>query len=95
MTNEQLAQKYAKRLKKCLAAIKVFIICAIAAIAALVVFILIAVLSGMQEGNPNGLLLGVIIPGTFAVACVIGAIATLVTAKITITEFKKLGADKS
>lgn len=94
MTNEQLAQKYSNRLNKCLAAIKVLMICAIVAIAALVIFAIIALGVKMQESNPDGVLLGVIIPGIIAVACVIGALSALVTAKIVMSKFKKLAADK-
>lgn len=95
MTNEQLAQKYVNRLNKCFAAIKILIICAIVAVAALVIFAVIAVAVSMPKSNPDGMLLGVIIPGAFAVVCIIGAFSALVTAKIVMSKFKKLGADKS
>lgn len=95
MTNEQLAQMYADRLKKCLAAIKIFVIGAMAAVAALIIFAMIALGVNMQESNPYGLLLGVIILGVLAVACVLGAMATLVAAKITVNKFKKLDTSKS
>lgn len=95
MNNEQLAQKYANRLNKCLLAIKIFIISAVVAVVTLLIFILAASGSSLKDSNPNGVLLGVIICGMFAAACVIGAIAVLCTAKITITKLKKLGADKT
>ena len=63
MTNEQLAQKYSNRLSKCLAAVKILMICAIVAVAALVIFALIALVTKMQDSNPDGVLLGAIIPG--------------------------------
>ena len=95
MTNEELAQRYADRLIKCLTAIKIFVIGAIAAVAALIIFAMIAIGVNMQESNPSGLLLGVIILGTLAVACVLGAMSTLVAAKITVTKLKKLDTAKS
>lgn len=95
MTNEQLAQKYASRAQKCLTVIKVLMICAVVAIAVLIIFAAIAVGVNMQESNPQGMLLGIVIPGMLAVACVIGALAALLTATITINKLKKLGADKS
>lgn len=95
MTNEQLAQNYANRAQKCLAAIKILIIGAIAAVAVLVVFASIALGVHMQESNPQGLLLGLIILGMLAAVCVIGALAALLTAIITIKKLKNLGADKS
>ena len=95
MTNEQLAQKYANRLNKCLAAIKILMICVMVAIAALVIFAFIALGLNMQKSNPEGLLLGVIIPGFTAAACIIGVLATIITAKIAMNGLKKLGTDKS
>lgn len=95
MTDEQLAQIYANRLNKCLAALKISVISAISAIAVLVVFALIAGGVHMQESNPQGLLLGLLILSMIAVACVIGALISLLTATITIKKLKKLGADKS
>lgn len=95
MNNEQLAKIYANRLNKCLLAIKIFMISAMTAIAALVAFALIAICVNMQESNPQGVLLGIVVLGLFAAACVIGALSTLLTAKITMTKLKKLGADKS
>ena len=95
MTNEQLAQKYANSLNRCLTALKISVIGAIAAIAVLVVFALIAGGAQMQESNPQGLLLGVVIPGIIAVACVVCALISLLTATITMKKLKRLGADKS
>ena len=93
MTKEQQAERYATRLGRCLTAVKILVIAAVAAIAALVVFVAVAVGVNMQDGNPEGVLLGAIIPGMFAAACVIGAISALVTAKISVVKLKKLGSE--
>ena len=94
MDKEQLAEKYAKRLNKCLWAVKIFIISSAVAIAALVIFAFVAGGTGLKDSNPDGVLLGVIIPGMCAAACVIGAIAVLITAKITMNKLKKLDTCK-
>lgn len=94
MTNEQLAKKYATTLNKCLTAIKILVICAIAAVGVLVVFAVIAAGANMQTNNPEGVLLGVVILGAFAAACVTGALAALLTAKTVMVKFKKLDKNK-
>ena len=95
MTNEQLAERYALRLKRCLTAVKIFLISSAAAIVALVIFAAVAVGINMQESNPQGLLLGVIITGMFAVVCIVGALTVILIAKITLTRLKKLGTEQS
>ena len=95
MTKEQLAERYAARIARCFTALKILIIGAVAAIAALVIFAAVAGGINMKESNPEGVLLGVIIPGLSAVACVTGALCTIVIAKITMTRLKKLGAEQS
>ena len=95
MDKEQLAERYASRLARCLAAVKILIISSVTAIAALIIFTAVAFGINMQDSNPEGLLLGVIIVGFVAVACVVGALSAIVTAKITLTRLKKLGAEQS
>lgn len=90
MDKEQLAKTYATRINKCLLAVKIFIISAVVAVAALLIFTLAASGSSLKDSNPEGVLLGVIICGMFAAACVIGALSAIVTAKITMTKLKKL-----
>lgn len=95
MTNEQLAQKYAKRVQRCIAAMKIFLICVLAMIAVLVIFVLIANGLNMKESNPLGFQWGMLIIAMPAVLCAMGAIITMIIANITMFRFKKLGADKS
>lgn len=95
MDKEQQAERYAVRLGRCLTAIKILIIAAVAAIAALIVFVVVALGVSMQNGNPEGVLLGAIIPGAIAVACVAGALASLIIARITMVKLKKLGSEQS
>lgn len=94
MKKEELAGRYVARLKKCLLLTKIFVICAVAAIAALLVFIAVAASTDMQTSNLSGLVVGVAVPGFVAVAGVIGALSCLVVAKIFLNKLKKLGADE-
>lgn len=94
MNKEQLAEKYATRINKCLLTVKILMISSVVAIAALTIFITIAGGINLWESNPEGVLLGVIITGMLAAACITGALAMLITAKITMTKLKKLGTDK-
>lgn len=91
MANEQLAERYAKRIKRCLTAMKIFLICVLAVLAVLVIFILTAGGSNMRESNPAGFQWGILIIIMLAVLCAIGIIAAILTAQITIYKFKKLG----
>ena len=91
MNKEQLAEKYATRINKCLLALKILIISAGVSIAALVIFVVIAGGVNLWESNADGVLLGIVIPGIVASACVTGALAVLIAAKITIKKLKKLG----
>lgn len=95
MNKEQLAEKYANSIKKCLSALKILMISAVVAIAALVIFVAVAGGVNLWESNPEGVLWGIIIPGMIAAACIAGALVAIVTAKITMTKLKKLGADNS
>lgn len=95
MTNEQLAQKYANWAQKCLAALKILIICAVAVIGVLAVFAAIAFSINMQESNPTGFLVGLLILSMLAVVCIICALIVLFKAAIAIKKLKNLGADKS
>lgn len=90
MTNEKQANIYVARLKRCLGAVKILVICAIAAVAALLIFSMAANGAGMKESNYGGMLLGIILIGSIAVLCIIGAVVTVVVAKITVSALKKL-----
>lgn len=89
MTNEQMKEKYVSRLNKCLSAIKILVICAMAAVAALIIFIVAAKGVELQDSNPEALMIGVIIPGSIAAACVIGALSALGTAAVTLKKLNK------
>lgn len=93
MTNEQLAEKYAKRAQRCIAAMKIFIICILAVIAVLVIFVLIASGLNMQQSNAFGMQLGMLIIAIPAVACAVCAIVTMTIAYITMFKLKRLGKD--
>lgn len=93
MDKEELAALYAARLNRCLAAMKILIILAAAAVVGLLVFFAVASGINMKDSNPNGVLLGIIIPAGTAAAAVTGALTSVVVAKITMVKLKKLGAE--
>lgn len=95
MNNEQLAENYVSRLKKCLSAVKILVTCTMTAVAALIIFIVAAKGAGLQDSNPTALIIGIAIPGFLAAACVIGALSTLIVAKVTLNKLKKLGIEEN
>ena len=88
MNNSEKAQLYVRRLKRCLFTVRITVICAIAALAALVIFL--AATSGIKESDPQTFYLGVVVTASLALAFIIATVATLVIAKITTVRLNKL-----
>lgn len=94
MTNEQRAEKYVSRIKRCLTAIKILIITTVAALLVLVLFI--AVAAGAQiYSYLTAAVLGLCIPMLCAALAFCGALTAILVAKISLKQLKKLGRVES
>lgn len=93
MEKEELAKVCVLRLKRCLFITKIFVICAVAAVAALLIFIAVAAGTHMQDTNLAGLVTGVAVTGFFALAAIAGSFTCLIIAKVNLNKLKKLGAE--
>ena len=90
MEKEEKAKIYVARLKQCLSAVKLSVICAIVAVGALFLFMAISAGIGLKDSNINGYMLGIVITASLALAGVVAALISMLIAVITLKIFKKL-----
>ena len=90
MTDAQKYQLYSKLIKGCFFVMKITLICAVAALAALVIFMGVSAGIGLNESDPQSFLMGVVVCAGATVVFLITAIACLLTATLTLNKLKKL-----
>lgn len=92
MDREQLALKYVKRMRVCLALIKVFVFAMLTLTAVLAVFMGVCAWTCANVNHPNLFIAGVVIIGFSAVACFAAAITSVIVARVALSSLKKLDA---
>ena len=78
------------RLKKCFLAMKITVAITVISIAALVIFMAVAASSDLKSADPTAFLTGIVVPASVALAGVLAAFTSLITAKITLNKLNKL-----